>query len=175
MIDEDSGGFCIKLNTTKPPPTNHILPALHGPDRICKWCHQLYCYTSEKMRSFLLAAALVLGVATLAHAGDPVESLPGIIDLTPDNAATLLNGKKHVLAEFYAPCKWPELRTGCSAVGSASSMSRVLLALKGHLSKSRLCLLETFCSGQDLGSLLMGTKTSSLLPMEQGAGTARAW
>jgi hypothetical protein len=62
------------------------------------------------MRSFLLAAVLVLGVATLARASDPTESLPGIVDMTPENAASILSGKKLVLAEFYAPCEYG--RTG---------------------------------------------------------------
>jgi protein disulfide-isomerase A6 len=50
----------------------------------------------------LLLAVCSLLLAHQAFA-DPTESLPGVVDLTPENFDSHVNGGKHVLAEFYAP------------------------------------------------------------------------
>lgn len=52
-----------------------------------------------------LSVLLLLALAfTVVLAGDdPTEGLPGVVDLTPDNFDKIVNGGKHVLAEFYAP------------------------------------------------------------------------
>merc|ERR1712072_43823 len=47
---------------------------------------------------------LALGLfAQLASAQDPGVSIPGVIDVTPDNMKQVFNGMKLTMAEFYAP------------------------------------------------------------------------
>ncbi len=52
---------------------------------------------------FTFAVAAALLVAGCMAADDPTQSLPGVIDLTPDNFDEYVNGGKHALVEFYAP------------------------------------------------------------------------
>lgn len=54
-----------------------------------------------KQAVFALALCAVLAVA--AGADDPSVSLEGVVDLTPENIDSIVNGAKHVLVEFYAP------------------------------------------------------------------------
>eukprot|EP00877_Chromochloris_zofingiensis_P001889 jgi/Chrzof1/11700/Cz06g06030.t1 len=50
-----------------------------------------------------LSAALLAAPYLCAASEDPTVSLPGVIDLTPDNFDKHVNGGKHALIEFYAP------------------------------------------------------------------------
>jgi len=51
-----------------------------------------------KLQWLLLVAAIALVVAD-----DPSEPLAGVVDLTPDNFKTIIDGSKAALVEFYAP------------------------------------------------------------------------
>jgi protein disulfide-isomerase-like protein len=53
------------------------------------------------MRTFLLTAFALLATSVIAE--DPTDSLPGVVDLTPENFDKHVNGGKHALVEFYAP------------------------------------------------------------------------
>ncbi|KAF5832216.1 thioredoxin-like protein [Dunaliella salina] len=53
------------------------------------------------MRLSILALAL-LALLNAALGADPDESLPGVIDLTPANFDTVVDGKRGALVEFYA-------------------------------------------------------------------------
>jgi protein disulfide-isomerase A6 len=55
------------------------------------------------MKAFFYTACAVLAIALANAAGDPTASLPGVVDLTPDNFNSIVNGNKHALVEFYAP------------------------------------------------------------------------
>lgn len=53
--------------------------------------------------AFVALAVLLFAGCMPVTADDPTESLPGVIDLTPDNFDEYVNGGKHALVEFYAP------------------------------------------------------------------------
>lgn len=84
--------------------------------------------------SLFLAALAVLAAAALASE-DPTGKLDGVLDLTPDDFDTFVNGRKHALVEFYAPwcghCKHltPEYKALGEQVASDPKLkSRVLIA-----------------------------------------------
>jgi protein disulfide-isomerase A6 len=56
----------------------------------------------SRIGTFGLLLALGLFVQ-LASAQDPGVSIPGVIDVTPDNVKQVFNGMKLTMAEFYAP------------------------------------------------------------------------
>jgi len=56
------------------------------------------------MKACLVVVAGLCLFAAAAHAADdPTVSLPGVVDLTPENFDQIVNGGKHALVEFYAP------------------------------------------------------------------------
>ncbi|MEW5312350.1 MAG: hypothetical protein WDW38_003991 [Sanguina aurantia] len=93
------------------------------------------------MRSQLTICALLLACCfAVSHAGggdgpDPTVTIPGVMDLTPENFDSIVNGGKAVLVEFYAPwcghCKHlvPELAKLGQLIEADSSMKgRVVVA-----------------------------------------------
>eukprot|EP00884_Botryococcus_braunii_P018975 jgi/Botrbrau1/5761/Bobra.0134s0030.1 len=84
--------------------------------------------------SLLLVAIAVLAAAVLASE-DPTEKLDGVLDLTPDDFDTFVNGRKHALVEFYAPwcghCKHltPEYKAlGAQVASDPKLKNRVVIA-----------------------------------------------
>lgn len=53
----------------------------------------------------LVAALDSQSILYTAAAEDPSVSLPGVVDLTPDNFDALVGGQKSALVEFYAPVR----------------------------------------------------------------------
>ena len=58
----------------------------------------------------LVAALDSQSILYTAAAEDPSVSLPGVVDLTPDNFDALVGGQKSALVEFYAPVRRIALR-----------------------------------------------------------------
>merc|ERR1739848_881478 len=77
----------------------------HRPKRDMKTSAARVLGGSKAGSALLCAVAVVFAVtsAPLAAAQDPSQSIPGVIDLTPDNVRDVLNGMKITMAEFYAP------------------------------------------------------------------------
>lgn len=55
----------------------------------------------------VLLVVVLLGLYAVKAQENPTDSFPGVVDLTPDNFASIIDGSKDVFVEFYAPwCGW---------------------------------------------------------------------
>jgi len=90
----------------------------------------------------LLGLALTLAVVQVS-AQDPSVSIPGVIDLNPDNVKEVLNGMKITMAEFYAPwcghCKrlTPEYEKLAEMIQADAMMSQFVQIVKADCDKHR--------------------------------------
>lgn len=87
------------------------------------------------MKRVLPIVALVLFAAQAFGSDDPTEGLQGVVDLTPDNYDSVINGGKHAIVEFYAPwcghCKrmTPEFKKlGAMVESDPKLKGRVIIA-----------------------------------------------
>merc|ERR1711904_10756 len=100
---------------------------------------------SKAGSALLCAVAVIFAVtsAPLAAAQDPSQSIPGVIDLTPDNVRDVLNGMKITMAEFYAPwcghCKrlTPEYTKLADMIANDPMMSNFVQVVKADCDKHR--------------------------------------
>eukprot|EP00879_Flechtneria_rotunda_P001267 GHRR01001414.1.p1 GENE.GHRR01001414.1~~GHRR01001414.1.p1 ORF type:complete len:273 (+),score=98.07 GHRR01001414.1:54-872(+) len=103
----------------------------------------------SRMRLLAISALLALGVCIVV-AEDPTQSLPGVLDLTPDTFDKHVNGAKHALVEFYAPwcghCK--HLTPHYKALGEAVQNDP---ALKSHVVVAKVNADEHRSLGEKFG------------------------
>lgn len=96
-----------------------------------------------------LALAVLAVVIAPVAAQDPSVSIPGVIDVTPDNVKQVLNGMKITMAEFYAPwcghCKRlvPEYTKLAEMIQEDAMMSNFVQIVKADCDKHR-SIGETF-------------------------------
>jgi len=97
----------------------------------------------SRLRAFGLILALGLISAQLVSAQDPSVSIPGVIDVTPDNVKQVLNGMKLTIAEFYAPwcghCKRlvPEYTKLAEMIQEDAMMSQFVQVVKADCDAHR--------------------------------------